>query len=236
MKHNFNMKYENFFYEKYNKNIHSQNGEDGIIEEILNRLKLEDRWCCEFGAWDGKNASNTLKLVKEGYHSVMIEGDEIKFNELVETAKEYPNIIPIKRYVDLDNNRLDKILSETDIPTNFTLLSVDTDSDDYKFWESLGNYKPIIVIIEINSEINPLKSYKMNNVYDKEFYTSFNAMYELGKKKGYEFICHTGNMIFIREEFFPSLDIKLPENCIFNFRHDWIKLNEKEYSEFLSYE
>ena len=44
------------------------------------------------------------------------------------------------------------------------------------------------------------------------------------------------NFLTSMEEFFPSLDIKLPENCIFNFRHDWIKLNEKEYSEFLSYE
>jgi hypothetical protein len=230
------MKYENFFYELYNKNVHSQNGEDGVIEELLKRLNLEDKWCCEFGAWDGKNASNTLKLVKEGFNSVMIEGDESKFIELLETSKEYPNIIPINKYVDLNNNSLDKILSETTIPEEFTLLSIDTDSEDYKYWDSLKNYKPIIVIIEINSGINPIKNYQNNDNNDKEFNTSFYAMYNLGKKKGYEFVCHTGNMIFVRKEFYPILGIESPENPTFNFKHDWIKDNKDEYSQFLSNE
>ena len=39
----------------YRSNIYSQNGEDGIISEILQRLNLDQRnlWCVEFGAWDG---------------------------------------------------------------------------------------------------------------------------------------------------------------------------------------
>ena len=37
------------------KNIFSQNGEDGIIEEIIKRLELKDLEVCEFGAWDGKH-------------------------------------------------------------------------------------------------------------------------------------------------------------------------------------
>ena len=46
-------------FQKFKKNIYSQNGEDGIIEVILNRLddKL-DKTCCECGAWDGINLSN----------------------------------------------------------------------------------------------------------------------------------------------------------------------------------
>lgn len=43
-------------FNKFQKNIYSQNGEDGIISEILKRLNLrenENNWCVEFGAWDG---------------------------------------------------------------------------------------------------------------------------------------------------------------------------------------
>ena len=50
------------FLEKYKKNFYSQSGEDGIINEILKRLDLysrKNKWCCEFGAWDGKQSSNT---------------------------------------------------------------------------------------------------------------------------------------------------------------------------------
>lgn len=38
----------------YRKNIHSQNGEDGILAEILWRLKISRGWFCEVGAWDGR--------------------------------------------------------------------------------------------------------------------------------------------------------------------------------------
>jgi hypothetical protein len=37
----------------YRRNIHSENGEDGIVEELLKRLGLWKngslRWCVEFG-------------------------------------------------------------------------------------------------------------------------------------------------------------------------------------------
>jgi len=53
-------------FEKYRKNLFSQNGEDGVVLEIIKRLKLNHRnkWCCEFGAWDGIHGSNTFNLVK----------------------------------------------------------------------------------------------------------------------------------------------------------------------------
>ena len=72
----------------YRYNITSQYGEDGIIEEIFNRiLNLEkDFWCCEFGAWDGKLFSNTWNLLNnKHWHGVLIEGDKRKHPELVKT-------------------------------------------------------------------------------------------------------------------------------------------------------
>ena len=53
----------------FKKNIYSQNGEDGILEEILKKLNIKKNgWCCEFGAWDGKHGSNTFNLVKNLRH------------------------------------------------------------------------------------------------------------------------------------------------------------------------
>ena len=66
-------------FQKYKRNIYSQNGEDGIILEILKRLKLnsKNKWCCEFGAWDGIHGSNTFNLVKNlNYNAVYIEGEK----------------------------------------------------------------------------------------------------------------------------------------------------------------
>ena len=60
------------------KNIYSQNGEDGILEEVLKKLDLvKNGWCCEFGAWDGKYGSNTFNLVKNfSYRAIYIESDK----------------------------------------------------------------------------------------------------------------------------------------------------------------
>lgn len=41
----------------------------------------------EFGAWDGKHLSNTFALVEQGARAVYIEGDEGRFQDLLETAK-----------------------------------------------------------------------------------------------------------------------------------------------------
>ena len=47
-------------FDKFKKNVFSQNGEDGIIEELIKRLEIKNLEVCEFGAWDGKLYSNTF--------------------------------------------------------------------------------------------------------------------------------------------------------------------------------
>ena len=50
-------------------------------------------------------------------------------------------------------NTLDNILASTRVSREFEVLSVDVDSYDWQIWESLQNYTPTVVIIEINSSI-----------------------------------------------------------------------------------
>ena len=38
--------YTNNFYNTYARDVYSQNGEDGIIEEILKRLDIKNGWVC----------------------------------------------------------------------------------------------------------------------------------------------------------------------------------------------
>ena len=79
--------YSNNFYEQYNYNIYSQNGEDGVIEELLNRLNITNGWVCEFGAWDGIHLSNTFNLIKnKSFNAVLIEGDKNKYIDLLKTV------------------------------------------------------------------------------------------------------------------------------------------------------
>ena len=77
------MLYKNYFYERYKNNVYSQNGEDGIVEELLKRLNINTGWVCEFGAWDGIHLSNTFNLIKKGFNGVLIESDNQKYKDLI---------------------------------------------------------------------------------------------------------------------------------------------------------
>jgi hypothetical protein len=215
---------KNNFYNKYAKNFYSQNGEDGIIEELLNRLDISNGWVCEFGAWDGKHLSNTFNLVeKKNFQAVYIEGNNNRYLDLLKTCNLYSKIIPINKFVDHNNseNSLDNLLKSTNIPLDFDILSVDIDSYDYQVWDSLKNYKPKIVIIEINSSIEPDNEVHIHESCKYQG-TGFRPTFNLGIKKGYKFVLHTGNMIFIREELFNKLNINYT-NELENFRTKWVE-------------
>jgi hypothetical protein len=224
---------------RFSMNVYSENGEDGIILEILDMLRLDPdvpKWCCEFGAYDGKYASNTFNLVSNmGWHSVYIESDCIRFNELLKTSSLIrPKIIPINAQVSPDpcaNNSLENILKRTPIPKKFDLLSVDIDSYDLDVWETFDFFEPKIVIIEINSSILPGILQRHST---KTQGNSFSSTLNVGIKKGYTLVCHTGNLIFVRNELVQALGIPqrfidYPE-LLFLYDSKWMILNSPKRS------
>ena len=202
------------FLNQYKNNIFSQNGEDGVITELLIRLGLDknnsDMWCVEFGAWDGIYASNTFSLVKKGCHAVYIEGDELRYKALLETANNHPNIIPVNQFVGFSNkneDNLNHILSKIpNLPEDYDILSIDIDSFDLAVWESYSA-RPKIVIIEINSSIRP----GIRQFHDGQKFkgNSFSSTLEVAKNKEYTLVCHTGNLIFVRNDLIDK--IKIPK-------------------------
>jgi hypothetical protein len=191
-------------------NVYSQNGEDGVIEEILNRIGWSDLslWAAEFGAWDGRYLSNTFSLVESRkFRAVYIEGDPDKFNDLVLTAAKFPTIVPINAMISNKSgeiNSLDNLLMQTEIPKDFDILSIDIDSFDLDIWESLSNYHPKIVVIEINSGTMPGILSRHNKIHDGN---SFSSTLQVAFDKNYFLVCHTGNCIFVREDILPLLKI-----------------------------
>ena len=221
-------------FQKYKRNVFSQNGEDGVILEILKRLKLNpnSKWCCEFGAWDGIHGSNTFNLVKNfNYKAVYIEGDKNKYQDLLNTSKKFKKSIPLNKFVNYKKdspNSLDKILKKTTISKDFDILSIDIDSFDLAVWRSLKKYRPKVVIIEINSGLLPgIKQIHGNG----KIGNSFTSTLEYAQKNNYQLVCHTGNCIFIDKKYSKKLRIhkKFLNNKKVDLLFDRSWFNKREY-------
>jgi hypothetical protein len=120
--------------------------------------------------------SNTFKLVEErNFNSVYIEGDKKRYADLIKTAECFSNVQALFAMVaseSVSENSLDNLLGKTNIPTDFDLLSIDIDSFDLDIWESLDNYNPKVVVIEVNSGIMPGILSRHNSLHDGNSFSS----------------------------------------------------------------
>ena len=192
-------------------NFYSQHGEDGVIHEILKKLPERDKWCVEFGAWDGVFLSNVRQLIKEeNYAAVLIEGSKNKFNELKVNYQEFSNVTVMNSMVGLKGKYcLDSILKDTKIPFDFDFLSIDVDGIDYHIWESINLYNPKVVCIEFNQTIPTEVSYTQKADPSISHGSSLLSMTKLGKVKGYELVCVLRcNAFFVKKKYFNLFSIE----------------------------
>ncbi|MGE3332149.1 MAG: hypothetical protein AB7I36_00780 [Rhodospirillaceae bacterium] len=196
---------------QYVSNVTSQNGEDGLIAEIIKRIVPAHKYCVEFGAWDGKLHSNCHNLVKaHGWGGLMIEVHKERFKELTETYAGFGNVACANRFVDFEgDNKLDNILREYGAPQTPGLVSIDVDGPDYYLWESLTLYQPEIVIIEVNPTVPNDVVFVQDKSFEVNQGCSVAALVMLGRQKGYELaVCTMMNAIFVRADKFPLLGIQ----------------------------
>ena len=213
----------------FKKIKYSQFGEDGIIEEILNRLNEDlDLTCCEFGAWDGKHLSNVYNLVKnKNYKALYIEGDSKKFDQLKKNFKG-TNTILINKFVNFEGeNTLDEILSVNNFKKNFDLLSVDIDGNDYHILDSLKNYTPKVIIIEFNPSIpNEVEFVQKKDIKTNQGSSAL-SLTKLAIEKGYCLVAATvTNLFFIHKDY---------QNKVTNGKNFQISevVDDKDYKNFV---
>ena len=165
---------------------------------MLKDLIIGSGTCIEFGASRGKDNSNTYSLVEKNWRALYIESDKDRFIDLIETTKNFKNVISVNKFVSdkPGKNDLNFIVNENKFDKDCDILSIDIDSEDLRVWKNF-NGKPKVVIIEINSTIKPgILNYHNEKVPGN----SFSSTLVVAKEKGYTLICHTGNCIFLRND------------------------------------
>ena len=192
-------------YIQFAKNIYTQNGEDGIIEQLFEDLKIDSGIVVEFGAWDGVYLSNVYNLWRNrNFNAILIEGDQHKAKELEKISKKINRVESVNVFVSPnknDTNSIDNILSRSSFTINndtFALMSIDIDSCDYYIFESIERFLPKVIIIETNSG-------KTDEFVTYDQGCSLVSVNKLGVSKNYTLVCHTGNAIFVRNDLMPLI-------------------------------
>lgn len=190
------------------RNVTSQFGEDGILEEIFRRIGETDRVCVEFGAWDGKHLSNTWQLWHDkGWRAVLIEGDRARYEALRASLAAFPKVQPVQAFVTAEGeNSLDRILARCGLEGTFDLLSIDIDGDEYHVWKAMTALRARVVVVEFNPTIPPeLDLVQTPGAY---FGASAGALVRLAQTKGYALAaCTSTNCVFVSADEFEMLAI-----------------------------
>lgn len=204
------------FVRKYARNhVYSQNGEEGILEEVLLRLRDPrlDVYCVEIGGHDGKFCSNTAHLIDQGAHGKFVEADYGLHQKCAANWAHRKDVISICSRVGADN-------VNAFVDDSCDVLSLDTDGSDFKIFKAL-KAKPKIVIIEIDSSIDP-ESHEFN----ADGGSGFTITLMLGFNKGYFLLAHTGNMIFVDNQYrhlFPEIIGDGLSNAELYFNRGWLR-------------
>lgn len=202
------------FLNQYGGNVHSQNGEDFILRECARRMDLTLGHAVEAGGNDGQWMSNTRLLLENGWSGLFVEAD---YNLYLKCRKNWRHNPKVRSQCSrVDGKNINAFVDE-----RCDLLSLDTDGGDYQIFAGL-EAKPKIVIVEIDSSIPP---------NDPSFNSDGAAGYfrgvELGLEKGYFLLCHTGNLVFVDEQYkhlFPEVKSKHPLiDSEFYFNRAWLK-------------
>lgn len=194
---------EHLHLHRFEHSEYSQNGEDGILEEIFARIGPKDRSFIEIGASDG--AENcTRALVESGWNGVWIEGDRAKSiaaRRLIDTKP----VAVVESFVDRES--ILSVLAEARASRASDLLVIDVDGNDYWIWEEVASrYRARVVVIEYNAVMGPRRRwvmpYNAAHQWDETYWhgAGLAALAALGSRLGYTLIgcdSHGVNAFFV---------------------------------------
>lgn len=219
----------NHEYRKY-----SQNNEDGIIDHVFSKIKLNKINFIEIGFDYYEN--NSLNLFKKTNQGLLIDASFEKCFILENII----NIFYNKKKISILNSLVFKENINRLIANNFDInkdeidfLSIDVDGVDYYLFEEL-DFKPKLICIEYNHWFGANESigipYDPNFQWNRDCYSgaSLLAITRLASKKNYHLVAidsSATNAFFIRDDLKNKFTILDP---VTNFKKP-IKYSDEDY-------
>ncbi|MDR1759207.1 MAG: hypothetical protein LBR60_01625 [Fibrobacter sp.] len=205
---------EPLYLEAFGYKVYSQNDEDGMIEEIFNRIGTTNKIFVEFGVQNGLE-SNGHFLLHKGWKGLWIEGSKKHCKDiriLFKKPIEEKQLAITNNFITAEN--INEIISKYFTEPQIDLLSIDIDGNDYHIWKAIQCTSPRVVVIEFNSKFPPhfewVMPYNPTHVWDKTDYfgASLKSFEILGNELGYQLVgtnLNGTNAFFVKKELAKTL-------------------------------
>jgi hypothetical protein len=189
--------------------VFSQNGEDGVLAEILRRTGAPTRYFVEFGAGYGFENNCAVLADCAGWSGLFVDAGSMESATLARKYGSNSRVSTLRAMVTPEN--VEALFEENAVPAEPDVLSIDVDGADYWIWEALSAYRPRVIVIEYNGTLEPgrrLVQPRDRGSWDQtEYYgASLDALVSLGERKGYRLVHSelTGNNAFFVREDLPG--------------------------------
>ena len=193
----------------YGKKMYSQNDEDGIINEIFNRIGTTNKTFVELGCGNGLE-NNTYALLFQNWNGLWIDGSQKNMEKI---KKGLPKTILSQQlkteHAFITKENINDLITQHISSATIDLLSIDLDGNDAHIFDVISCIDPRVVIIEYNARfIPPVKycmKYKPNFRWDWSDHggASLSYLEEIAEHKGYSLVgCNLSgvNAFFIKKE------------------------------------
>ena len=135
----------------FERRVASQNGEDGVIAEILRRIGPGERPSfVEFGAGEGVQATCVTLADDQAWPGLFLESDPVAHAALEAKYAGHPRVRTARASVSPSN--VVALFAEHGVPEEPTVLSIDIDGRDLWVWRALaGHHRPRLAVVEYNA-------------------------------------------------------------------------------------
>lgn len=192
--------------------VHSQFGDDGILQWLVARLPTLPKRFVEFGVEDYSEANTRFLMVNNGWRGLVMDGSQENMARLLRRPWFWRHDLEARNcFVTREN--VDGEIARWARGEPVGLLHIDVDGNDYWLWDAVQAVVPGVVVMEYNAVLGAERAITIPYQADfrrltahhsgQYFGASLAALAHLANIKGYSLIgCNSAgnNAYFVRRE------------------------------------
>ena len=201
----------------------SQNGEDGIIDYLLNQLNINEPKFVEIGIGDYRESNTRLLFEIRNVNGLVVDAIDNLKNKVLKNIKLWRNNLTVLEKK-VNSSNINEILKVNNFSENLDLFSLDIDGIDYWIIKELPKNFAKIAVLEFNPNFGPSAKVTVPNIkeFDRSAYhysnlcfgASLAAIIQIMHEKNFIFIGTNQfrcNAFFVNKDYIKMINVKIPD-------------------------